>query len=486
MAFPSDTREAASLVAEARRVLPVGAQSSLTGGATPRGDLVISTRALTHISRPSPDTIRVGAGVPLFDVQRALAADDRYYPPVPTYDGAFVGGTISTNAAGAATFKYGSTRRWVEAITVILADGSIVETRRGEVAATPDVRDGSGRAAVLEIAGTRRGQIRIPVPSYTMPRVAKLSAGYYAEPRMDLVDLFIGSEGTLGLIVEATLRVVPKPKRAVALITCASDAEAVSLTGALRAEAQRSWRAEGPLDVSAIEYMDYRALAAVPDEAYTRAGIARPTGTRAMLLVQVEVSAASGFSRKSAEDASVARLAEIFDSCGVATDPQIALPDDERGAARLFALREAVPASVNALVALAKARAHPDIEKTAGDLIVPFDRLGDSLALYRDRFERYGVDYAIWGHVSDGNLHPNVVPRSLEDVERGRQAILEMATAVIGMGGAPLAEHGVGRSALKQRLLRDLYGERGIEEMRAVKRALDPEWKFSSGVLFAP
>ena len=99
MAFPSDAREAASLVAEARRVLPVGAQSSLTGGATPRGDLVISTRALTHISRPSPDTIRVGAGVPLFDVQRVLAADDRYYPPVPTYDGAFVGGTISTNAA---------------------------------------------------------------------------------------------------------------------------------------------------------------------------------------------------------------------------------------------------------------------------------------------------------------------------------------------------------------------------------------------------
>jgi D-lactate dehydrogenase (cytochrome) len=303
---------------------------------------------------------------------------------------------------------------------------------------------------------------------------------------MDLVDLFIGSEGTLGLIVEATLRVVPKPRRAVALVTCASDAEAVSLTGALRAEAQRSWRGEGPLDVSAIEYMDYRALAAVPDEAFSKAGVTRPLGTQAMLLVQVEVSVASGFSRKSTEDASLVRLAEIFDECGVATDPQITLPDDERGAARLFALREAVPTSVNAQVALAKAEAHPDIEKTAGDLIVPFERLGDSLALYRECFERYDVSYAIWGHVSDGNLHPNVVPRSLADVDRGRQAILEMATEVIAMGGAPLAEHGVGRSALKQRLLRDLYAERGIEEMRAVKRALDPEWKFSAGVLFPP
>lgn len=455
-------------------MLPVGAQSSLTGGATPRGDLVISTRALTRISHESPNTIRVGAGVPLSEVQRALAATDRYYPPVPTYDGAFVGGTISTNAAGAATFKYGSTRGWVDALTVVLADGSIVEIRRGEITATAATPHGW----VFTLDTARRGQIRIPVPTYTMPPVAKLSAGYHAKPGMDLVDLFVGSEGTLGLIVEATLRVIPKPKRSVALITCASDAQAVSLTAALRTEAQRSWRAEGELDVSAIEYMDYRALAAVPDDAYTKAGVARPTGPRAMLLVQAEVP------RR--EEHALSRLVQIVERCGVDTDPQIALPDDDRGAARLFGLREAVPASVNALVALAKAQAHPDIEKTAGDLIVPFERLGDSIALYRDRFERYGVNYAIWGHVSDGNLHPNVVPRSLDDVERGRQAILEMATEVIAMGGAPLAEHGVGRSALKQRLLRDLYGDRGIEEMRAVKRALDPEWKFSAGVLFPP
>ena len=135
-------------------------------------------------------------------------------------------------------------------------------------------------------------------------------------------------------------------------------------------------------------------------------------------------------------------------------------------------------------VAQAKARVHPDIEKIAGDLIVPFDRVAESVALYRDAFERRGLDYAIWGHLSDGNLHPNVVPRSLEDVEQGRSAILEIARAVIAMGGAPLAEHGVGRSTLKQQLLGELYGQRGIDEMRAVKRALDPRWKLAPGVLF--
>ena len=158
---------------------------------------------------------------------------------------------------------------------------------------------------------------------------------------------------------------------------------------------------------------------------------------------------------------------------------------DESAATRLYNLREAVPASLNAQIAVTKARVHPDIHKTAGDMVVPFDRLADSIAMYRHVFQQYGLEYAIWGHVSDGNLHPNVVPRSLDDVRRGQDAVIEMGRAVIAMGGAPLAEHGVGRSALKQQLLRALYGEGGVEEMRAVKRAMDPGWKLSTGVIFS-
>jgi D-lactate dehydrogenase (cytochrome) len=174
----------------------------------------------------------------------------------------------------------------------------------------------------------------------------------------------------------------------------------------------------------------------------------------------------------------------VLRSAGIADDPVLASPGDDRGAQRLFDLREAVPASVNALVAAAKARSHPDIEKTAGDPVVPFARLTEALALYRAAFESRGLDYAIWGHVSDGNLHTNLIPATMEDVHRGRDAILEIASGAIGMGGAPLAEHGVGRSELKQRLLRELYGDEGIEQMRAVKRALDPEWKLAPGVIF--
>jgi len=468
VALPRDIGELAALVAHADRILPVGAQSSLTGGATPRGEVVVSTRALNRVALGAHNTITAGAGVSLAELQRTLRSHGLYYPPVPTFDGAFVGGTIATNAAGAATFKYGSSRQWVEAITVVLADGSVLRLQRGDVTASED--------GWFEVAGPNGRLARVPVPSYRMPDVQKLSAGYFARPGMDLVDLFVGSEGTLGVIAEATLRVIPAPRRAVALAASQSDAQAIAVTHALRHEAARSWRGDGPLDVAAIEYIDAMSLAQLPDEAFARAGLPRPSNGSGMLIVQIEVAGD--------ESRALERLAQVLESCGCAGDPVVAAPGDDRAAARLFELREAVPSAVNARVAAAKAAIHPDIQKTAGDMIVPFDRMAECLALYRDNFERRELTYAIWGHLSDGNLHPNVVPASLEDVVRGREALLEIAKGVIAMGGSPLAEHGVGRSALKQQMLRELYGETGVDAMRAVKRSLDPSWKLSPGVLF--
>jgi D-lactate dehydrogenase (cytochrome) len=119
-------------------------------------------------------------------------------------------------------------------------------------------------------------------------------------------------------------------------------------------------------------------------------------------------------------------------------------------------------------------------------MIVPLDRLEELLACYEREFERRRLDVAVWGHVSDGNLHPNVLARSFADVESGRAAMLEVGRQAIRLGGSPLAEHGVGRNRVKQQLLEALYGRAGIEEMRAVKRALDPGWKLAPGVLFPP
>ena len=106
------------------------------------------------------------------------------------------------------------------------------------------------------------------------------------------------------------------------------------------------------------------------------------------------------------------------------------------------------------------------------------------MQIFREGFEAYGLDYAIWGHVSDGNMHPNLLPHSFDDLLQAQRVILKGGKAVIALGGCPLAEHGVGRNPTKQALLKDLYGESGLQQMLAVKQALDPEGKLAPGNLF--
>ena len=174
----------------------------------------------------------------------------------------------------------------------------------------------------------------------------------------------------------------------------------------------------------------------------------------------------------------------LLDEHDALADSIIAPPGDAKAGERLLALREAVPLAVNQRVGRAQRTIDPRIEKTAADVVVPFERFGEMLDAYDRELRSRGLDAAIWGHISDGNVHPNIIPRSFADVLSGREAILAFGREAIRLGGAPLAEHGVGRNATKQRLLVELYGERGVAEMRAVKRALDPEWKLAPGVIF--
>ena len=462
----------AHAMAGAPAVLAIGAQSSLTGGATPRGELLISTVGLNRIHEIGPDRVRVGVGVPLAALETALETAGRAYPPAPTFMGAFVGGTIATNAAGAATFKYGTTRDWIRALTVVLPTGDVLDIERGGVRAHPD--------GYFDIV-LRDRTVRVPLPQYHLPDVPKVSAGYFAAPGMDLIDLFIGSEGTLGVITEATLQLLPSRRaECLAFVPVRGRAAALALVGHLRDTARATWAGGSPddLDVSAIEHMDRRCLDLLREDGADRiAGVRWPDDAEMALLITIEVPPGVD-----AEHV-VERLAGVLDAAGVVDDVEVAAPGDRARAAQLRALREAVPAGVNQRVGRAKT-SDPRIEKTAADMIVPFDRLHELMDRYDAAFAQRALDAAVWGHISDGNLHPNVIPRAFADVESGKAAMLELGRMVIAMGGSPLAEHGVGRNPIKQQLLRELYGEAGIEEMRRVKRALDPEWKLAPGVLF--
>jgi D-lactate dehydrogenase (cytochrome) len=489
VAAPDSEAALVALLKTNRHVLAVGAQSSLTGGATPRRGVVISTSRLVDIAPAAAGTVRVGSGVTLDAFDEWLRPRGWIYPPVPTFTGATVGGVVATNAAGAATFKYGSTRRWVEGLTVVLAGGRVLEIERGRTRAHPD--------GYFEIDLGDHSR-RVPVPRYRMPRVSKISAGYFAEPQMDLVDLFVGSEGTLGIVTSAALRILEeRPALCRAVVPFHDVPRAYEFAATLRDAASESWRTGGRrgIDVASIEHMDARSLQLVREDGLDRAaGVSLPVDARMALLLGIELPPDTtareifeqiGSAREpTAPDTPILRFCTLLNRFDVLDSVEIAVPGDTLRHRQFIALRESVPAAVNARVGRAHAR-DARIEKTAGDLLVSFDQLEAFTSHCAGEMHRRGLDVAIWGHMSDGNIHPNVIPRGYEDVEAGRAALLELGKEAIRRGGVPLAEHGVGRNPIKQRLLLELYGEGGVEEMRRTKRALDPEWKLAPGVIFA-
>ncbi len=469
------------------RVLPLGAQSSLTGGATPDGGALLATDGLDALEVNIDTRVaRCGAGVALMTLLERAREHGLFLAPAPTYDGAFVGGAVATNAAGAATFKHGTMRRAVRGLTVVLPDGDVLELRRGDVVAHPD--------GWIEIERTTGDVLRLDVPTYRDPDVPKCSAGFHAADGMDLVDLFIGSEGTLGVVVAVDLELTPLP---VSSLLCwlpmRSESEGLEIVRRLRDASQDTWANRDPngLDVPSIEHMDQRCLELlVADGEDRKQGLPiDPTDALALVFrvdLHTPLDAEEAIDQLVDPDGPDSPLRRLVALLGDHADRlEAALPGEHAKAARIAALREAVPMAVNHRVRDARLR-DSGVHKVAGDFIVPFERMGEAFAAYRAAFDARGLDHAIWGHIGDGNVHPNVIPRNADDVRAGKEALLELGELVVEMGGSPLAEHGVGRHPVKQQFLRALRGDDGIAEMRAVKRALDPSGRLAPGVLFDP
>lgn len=488
---PTTEGQLAWVVRHEPRLLAVGAQSSLTGGATPKGDALVSLARMDSIGAVELDgaegRVRLGPGVPLVTLQQALAERGCWYPPVPTFTGALVGGVVSTNAAGAATWKYGTTRDWVLGLTVVLASGDVLEVRRGQCRASD-----AGR---FEVALPDGRVLDVPVPGYRMPDVPKRSAGYHAAPGMDLVDLFVGSEGTLGVISEVELKVLRGPPASLlVLVPFPDDAAAIAFTAELRQASRRTWkeRDRRGLDVRAVESIDRRCIELLREDGeLAKQGVELPADTGAALFVQLElpegIDAAeelASFGGGTAKDTCVTRFLGLLAARGALDGVEVALPGDAKREQQLLALREAVPMCVNHRVQAAQRAIDKGIHKVGGDMIVPFSELERMVGIYREAFTRRGLDHAIWGHVSDGNLHPNVIPKALADVTAGKEALFELGREVVKLGGCPLAEHGTGRNPVKQRLVHVMYGDEGIAQMRATKKALDPTMKLAPGVIF--
>ena len=476
--FPETAEEVAAVLAAASRErVPVtvsGAGTGIVGGRVPFGGIVLATDRLNRIVEIVKDDAGGGratveAGVTLTDFRRAVESRGLLYPPDPTEWSCYVGGTVATNASGARTFKYGPTRRYVRRLKLALATGDVVDLRRGDARA-----DAAGNLK-LPLAGGRA--IDLKLPTYRMPRTRKHAAGYFVEPGMDAVDLFVGSEGTLGVVWEVEVELLAKPENFLAgvvffdaeenLLAFVREARARSLStraaAASQAEAASAAGRRGHVDARALEYFDREALNFLRGR-YEEI----PAGAAGAIFFEQETTAATE------EELTTAWLA-LLEECGALVDASW-FAADERDQARLREFRHALPVLVNEWIARRGQR------KVSTDMAVPDEHFPAMLAFYREALEASGLGYVIFGHIGDNHVHVNVLPRDDAEAARAREIYKTFIRRAVSYGGTISAEHGVGK--LKREYLRELYGDEHLREMAALKRALDPACVLGRGIMF--
>ena len=407
-------------------VTVAGAGTGVTGGRVPFGGWVLSLEKLTRLD-VTPGRAIAGAGVLLRDVHAAAQSSGQLYPPDPTETGASIGGNIACNASGSRSFRYGPTGRWVERLRVVLADGRVLDAGRGD--------------AIDFDPGT--------VPR---PAVTKNTAGYVLRPGMDWLDLFIGSEGTLGVITDATLRLILAPKFVLAgVVFFPSDDSAV--------DAVEAWRAAAKPRM--LEYFDEASLALLR----TRHPEI-PSEAKAAILFDQEMD--------SEDDPEVDAWIERVEVAGALAEASwFATTPADRERFRKF--RHTLPELVNDTVRRSGAM------KMNTDFAVPLDANREMLRNYRSVLDReFAGRYVIFGHIGDAHVHVNLFSDPA-DPARATAVLKELARRAVELGGTVSAEHGVGKR--KAHLLELQYTPEQLEMMRAVKRRLDPAGILGRGTM---
>lgn len=405
VARPAHEEDVASLVAWAREtgtgLVPRGAGTGLSGGSVGSG-VVVDLAGLDHLRLRADDLVAtVGPGVVNGRLQDALRQDGLFWPPDPSSRPAStVGGNLATNAGGPACLKYGVTRHWVLGLRAVLGTGDVAA---------------AGSLAMKDVAG------------------------------YDLTGLMIGSEGTLGVITEATLRLLPLPPARGTVLATYDDPAAA-------AAAAHRVRTSGVVP-EALEFVDGPTLACV-EETFS-------LGLEAGALLLSEVAGHPEAVAGELETVAAA-LAEGATSIETTTDP-------EEGA-RLWRARRAAFGTL----------AHRGKDLLVEDVSVPLSGLVSMVDRVSEVAADHGLEILVMGHAGDGNLHPQFVLREGADeatrVERAVEAIVDHA---VSLGGSMTGEHGVG--TVKSALMRRALDPGALAAMRAVKAALDPDGVLNPG-----
>ena len=415
--FPSNTSEVSKCIREAaHQKIPVvtrGSGTGLSGGSVPmEGSLVLCLVRLDQILAIDPAnlTICVQPGVITKDIDEAASQHGLFYPPDPgSMKISTIGGNVAENSGGLRGLKYGVTRDYVMAMEVVLPNGEVTRL---------------GSACVKDVAG------------------------------YSLKDLFIGSEGTLGVLAEVTLKLLPRPAARKTLLAVFDSME----------EAARSVSKiiASQIIPCTLEFIDQVTLRCVED--YCQIGL--PTEAAAVLLMESDGHPAA------VEDEASA-METICREQG-ATDVKTARSTAE--ATRLATARR------QAFSALARVRPTTILE----DVTVPRNRLAEMVSFINETAKKHGLRVGTFGHMGDGNLHPTFLTdeKDTAEMEKVHHALSEMVDKTIELGGTITGEHGVGLA--KKDYLPRQFDANGMELLRTVKQALDPDFLLNPGKIFDP
>jgi glycolate oxidase len=404
--FPTTTAEVSATLALAHKAgVPVttrGAGYGYVGGCVPeRGGIVLSTARMNRILEihDRDFVARVQPGVITGDLQEAVRKKGLFYPPDPaSLKDCSLGGNIATNAGGPRCLKYGVTRSYVLGLEIVLADGTVV-----------------------------------PMGG----RTHKNKTGF------DLVGLFVGSEGLLGVVTEATLRLLPHPPARATLSAGFADMRAA-------AKAIAAVFAHGFLP-AAVEVADKFTLDAARKY---KPGAKFPPGN-AHLLLEVDGQPAS-------VRGEIRELAKLLAATGAA---EVQTATTEAASEKIWDLRRAFSFSLRAT----------GLKKLNEDIVVPRGRLVDLIKFAQGLQKRSGFPIACFGHAGDGNIHVNIMVGDYTNAEvhaRGDAALDELFAQIVAWGGAITGEHGIGLA--KKRWLPLALPESNLALHAAIKRALDP------------
>jgi len=405
--LPETTEEVAAVVRlAAERGVPIvtrGMASGLAGGAIPTpGSIVLSLIRMNRILEIDREnmTATVEAGVITSDLEAAVAKVGLFYPPDPSSNKqSTIGGNIACNAGGPRCLKYGVTGDYVMGLTVVLADGRVLET---------------GGKAIKNVVG------------------------------YDLTSLFVGSEGTLGIITTALLRLVAQPRFArTALAEFASLDDAARTVNAILAAG---------IVPATLEMMDETAIACIEEAMH----LGLPLDVEAMLIIETDGSD---------EEAVVREIEAAAAICAENGARQVKVARDEAERASLWRARRSVSPSL--------ARKAPN--KLGEDITVPRSAIPQAVRRVKEISARYGLPIVVFGHAGDGNLHPNILfdRRDAEQWAKVEQMVGEIFQVALDLGGTLSGEHGVG--TFKQPYMLQALGPVSVDVQWAIKRALDPK-----------